>query len=124
MDASLAMSQPEPTNASGWTPAVTDGFSPRISTALANARYGFFVRSMAHGAASACSPRITAPARVARSAGAYLLFAKNVSSDGSGSLDTRHARDVEFTVPFEPAAEALRKSVKLHIRYVLLRTIR
>ena len=92
----------------------TGGFSARISTALANARYGFFVRSMAHGAASACSPRITAPARVARSAASVLVVGEEREVGRAGALDTRDARDVELAVPFEPAAETLGKSVKLH----------
>ncbi len=44
--------------------------APNIDNALANARYGCAVRSIAHGAAGAFSPMMTADARVRRSAGA------------------------------------------------------
>ena len=59
--------------------------SAKSSTARANARYGWRARSIAHGAASAVSPRMTAEARVVRSAAAYLGLVKKVRSPGTAS---------------------------------------
>src|SRR5688500_10041157 len=82
IDASAETCAREWTTAVGCTPGAGRHCSAKTSTACAKARYGFFARSIAHGAASASSPRMTAPAFVARSAGAYLLLAKKVTSRG------------------------------------------
>ena len=50
--------------ASSWTPGAGRQGSSKRLTARANARYGWRARSIAHGAASALSPRMTAEARV------------------------------------------------------------
>ena len=63
-------------------PGAAAGRGASSSTAFANARYGFAVRSMAHGAASAFSPRITADAAVARRCAPYLGLTKKVRSPG------------------------------------------
>src|SRR6185295_8156177 len=73
------------TSARRWMPLACDGRGENSSTARAKAKYGFAARSIAHGAASARSPRITADARVWRSCAAYFGLTKKVSSPGRAS---------------------------------------
>ena len=64
--------RPRATSASRCTPAGSASRGAKSSIARAKAKYGFAARSIAHGAASARSPRITADARVAAQRGRVL----------------------------------------------------
>src|SRR4051794_39823616 len=96
------------------------GVDTKSDSAFANTRYGSAVRSIGHGADGASLFRITAAARVRRSAGAYLGFAKNVRSPAPAC--SRPATPRMSTLPSpsrrQPrrSASSLKRNVNLSVK--------